>query len=244
MCEWCDRYYINAEEQEHFWKRIQKELCQHCGLHGTSHHYHQKGYNLYNTKSYVWPLGGESFVFKIGLNPLRSFRVEIILERENQTEYIDLNKTTVNDLFSVIHKLYRLDECHPELHSDSTSNTGCVNISVYNCDLYNLSIENRSMKVNDKNLLGLVDLQPWIIEILQIYEFERIKAEFSLFRLLEVLAEKKKTLRPSELGDLITTPCAYVPIGFIIEMITQHFDLLLQLLVVYQDTRASNQIAG
>lgn len=228
---------MSTEEQNHFWKQIQSELCRFCGLHGSRYHYHRNGCNLYNMKSYVWSLGEEVFVFKIGLNPLNSFDVEIILEKENQVEYVDLDKATVGELFSVIHKLYRLNVCHPGPHGDSSSSDGHVHISVYNHNLYSLSIKNRSMRVNDKNLLGLIDLQPWIIEILQIYEFERIKAEFSLFRLLELFA-KKKTPLSSELFELITAPCSYVPIGFIIEMGTQHFHLLLRLLAVYKDTRA------
>lgn len=99
VCEWCNQYYMTAEEREYFWERIQ---CRPCQLHDNSRHSHQKGNNLYNMKSYVWPMGTEVFFFKIGLNPLRSFQVEIILEKENQTEYVGLDGTTVNELFSTI----------------------------------------------------------------------------------------------------------------------------------------------
>lgn len=229
VCEWCNQYYMTAEEREYFWERIP------CQLHDNSRHSHQKGNNLYNMKSYVWPMGTEVFFFKIGLNPLRSFQVEIILEKENQTEYVGLDGTTVNELFSTIKKLYRLNVCYPGLHTDNASNTENVEISVYNCNLYSLSIKKRSMRMNDKNLLALVDLQPWITEILQMYEFERIKAESSLFTLLEVFAKKIDPPQSSELIELIATPCLYMPIAFIIEMATQHFSLLLHLLAVYQD---------
>lgn len=186
-------------------------------------------------KSYVWPLGDEMFVFKIGLNPLRSFQVEIILEKESQSEYVKLDSAIVSELFSVIRKLYQLNACHPGL--DNSQIPGCVRIGVYNHELYNLSIKNRSMSVNDKNLLALIDFQPWILEILQIYEFERIKAEVYLFRLLEVFSEKRIPVRSSELLELITVPCSYVPIDFIIEMGTQHYNLLTHLLPIYHETK-------
>lgn len=238
VCEWCDPYFISVEEREYFWEQIKKELCSFCGLRGSGCHYHQNGYNLYNMKTYFWSTGGEMLVFKIGLNPMRSFQVEVILERENHTEYVYLDKNSVNELFSVIHKLYQLDAYHPDLYADSGLNAGCVHISVHSNDSYTLSIKNRSMSLNDKNLLGLVDMQPWIIEILQIYELGRIEAESSLFRLLEVFNTRNIALRSSELIQLISASCSYVANGFIIEMGTQHYNLLSNLFAVYQVTRA------
>lgn len=240
VCEWCDqRSNMISEERKYFWKQVQRELCRFCGLHTNSRHYSHNGRNLYNMKSYVWPLGEEMFAFKIGLNPLKSFQVEIILEREEDpSECVNLDSRTVNELFSIIRKLYQLNACHPVFDTANGPNTGCVHINVYNHGLYTLSIQNQSMALNDKNLLTLIDLQPWIMEILQIYEFERIQAELSLFRLLEVFSKKKYSPRSSELIELITAPCSYVPVGFIIEIGTQHYNLFNRLLEIYRETLA------
>lgn len=241
ICEWCGQICkISAEEQKFFWSRIQREVCRFCDLSGFNNNNNCQRYkasNLYSVRSYAWSLGGEPFIFMIGLNPRRSFQVEIILEKEKSSTYVELNSIILNELFDAIRKIYQPNACHPEFDTSEASSSGCIHIGAYGYELYKLSINNRSMSMNDKNLLALIDLQPWIVEILQIYEFERVKAETSLFRLLGVFSSKNKEVQRSELIELITAPCSHVPVEFIIEMGTQHYNLLKHLLMAYQEIR-------
>lgn len=241
VCDWCEhRTVIDVEEEKNFWKRVRNELCPFCGLSSSARHIQQNECNLFNVKNYTWLLGEETFTFIIGLNPLRSFRVEILLEKKGTRECLKLDNVILTELFVAIRKLYELNVYYPVLNRGM--NRERVHIANVTHGVYSLSIRNRSMYLSDKNLIALLDLQPFVVEILQIYEFERVKAESSLFRLLELMSRKTKPL-VSDLIELITAPCSYVPVGFIIEIGTQHFELLLRLLAVYQVTRKTNKEA-
>lgn len=239
ICEWCDQCCeISSEERKYFWRQIRKEQCRFCRpMRTNSQPNHHESGNLYSAKSYTWTLGDGVFFFKIGLNPRRGFRIQITLEDEKTHAYVELDTIIINELFSVIRDIYQANTCHPRLDSARNSNTEHVRITAYASGLYRISIKNQSMGMNDKNLLALIELQPWIAEILQIYELERVKAESSLFRLLNIFSKENKTMHRDELVELITAPCSYVPVGFIIEIATQNYDLLAYLLAVYQKTR-------
>lgn len=186
MCLWnkSSKKKSSIINYKYFWGKASYDEC---SIYEKPKPLSQRLRRMYCSLNLIFTSNENNYILTIGIDPIKKFEVLFRFEHENTGVYIEMNTSSIYELFAVLHQTFHTtSRTLTSVDVNSVNKIAKIGVKFVHHNTYKLCIMNKSMLIPIDALLELLENEAYIRMLIKKYEIKAILYGNTVFKLLKL----------------------------------------------------------